>query len=137
MKGFVKAVCWLLIIGHLLTESYIIVWKLYPDTATIMLQPFFKSPVKISVLWYIKDLADELLWVITYYVMAQIAYRYSKLLFSVISIFFFYHLVDSFMYVYSYKNLRWLYVVMLLIDIAAVLTILFYKPKEKNYKSLE
>lgn len=137
MKGFINWICWLLVIGHLLTEAYIIVWKVDGRTSDMMIQPFWASERKISLLWYIKDLSDLLLWSITYFVMARIAYRFSHVLFMVVSIFFFYHIVDAFMYLYNYKNTRWFYIVMLVIDVCAAPVIAFKLFKNKSkYKSI-
>lgn len=137
MKKLVIAIGIILIVGHLLTELYMLVWAMDESSATTMLKPFPKDSTEISVLWYIKMFTDELLWCLTYWAFALVAKRYSNVLFSVVMIFFMYHIADFFMYLIAYKNFRWLYILMLAFDVTAVLFLIFQKEKTTKYKSLK
>jgi hypothetical protein len=136
MKRFVSYIAWALIVAHALTETYMIVWKLKPETATEKVSPFYKKNQQITLLWYLKDASVLILWAITYFSMAQIAAKYSRKLFLVILTFFFYHVVDAFGYFYDYKQTRWFYLLTLGLLITAVSLQLFWKDKEVKYRSM-
>lgn len=137
MRLLVIIVGLLLIVGHILTEAYMIVWKADERTVTEIIHPFKGNPEQeITVLWYMKMFFDELLWCITYGTFAIVAKRYSKVLFAIVVVFFFYHVSDFCLFVYNYKNVRGLYIAMLIIDVMAILYLIFSKEKETKYKSL-
>lgn len=133
MKKLTFGIALALIVAHLLTESYMIVWKIWEESATIKATLFIDNssvPDGLSILWYIKYLSDDLLWVITYICFARIAYQYSLKMFLIISIFTIYHIIDMAMFCINFKSSRWLYLVLMGLDIIALI-IIFLPIKNK------
>lgn len=133
-----------LIIAHLLTEAHSVLYYFYPNVATMRLDLFFTSePMQIygdgepglEFQWYLKMLSENFLLCVTYFVLANIAYRYSLLLFFIACIFFFYHLIDTFLFMYNYKKSASIYWVML-VAMSASVFMLFIKLKVYSYKSM-
>lgn len=140
MKRLIVLIGLLLIIGHVLTEAYIIVWKINPNSSKIMADDFFfdkSAKPGVSVLWYMKGMADNFLYCCLCFAFAKIAYQYSRKLFLLGCVFFAYHVIDMLCFMYNYSNTRWFYLMMLGIDIVAVLFLIFTNERKKStYKSL-
>lgn len=135
MKKFTKVIALALILAHAGTESYMIIWKIWEESANIKALWFIDNssvPDGLSVLWYIKYMSDDILWVTTYMCFARVAYQYSLKIFLIVSIFVLYHLLDTIMFFVNFKSSHWLYIVLLGMNAAAlVLVFLPMKPKAK------
>jgi len=135
----VKILAALLIVGHLFTELHSVVLFIDPNIKQVSVDLFLCNNFKfdLSLLWYIKMVGDDLLWCSTYYVMAKIAYKYSFTLFLVAGIYFIYHLIDSFLFLYNYKQTYWVYWSLLIVSVISILFIAFPIKKNKGiYKSM-
>lgn len=131
----------MLLIGHVLTESYIVFWRIWPWLAKTNADNLFidkSAKPGVTILWFIKIMCDGLLWCTVFYVMAQMAKNYSRKLFLMACLFFAYHCFDLFMHVYNFASARWLYIVMLAID-AVALGLVIWPINERvfKYKSLD
>lgn len=132
-----KLIIWygvLLIIGHILMEAHSVLYAFYPKSATINLDLFWSRSfkMKINILWYIKMIGDDLSTIITFYVLTNIAYRFSSALFFVSSVFFLYHIIDLFLFCWNYKRTASVYWVLLA---ASILSVVFIITKKKFYST--
>jgi hypothetical protein len=85
----------------------------------------------LAIQWYLKMSLDDLMVISTYFFFAWVANKYSRKLFFIISIWFFYHLLDLYMFWWNYKSTYWAYWSLLLI--AVIQTIILLIPiKEKG-----
>lgn len=135
-----KMIIWygvLLIIGHLLGEAHSILRAFYPLVATTKLDLFWSSsPVlDIEVQWYVKMLCDDINLCIIFFVLTNVAYKYSAALFFVSSVFFLYHVIEVFLFMYNYKRSTGVYWLLLA---AVIISVYFLITKRKiyDYKSM-
>lgn len=142
MKKLTVILCALLIVGHMLTELGSILYLVYRPQAW-RIDPFLDSDYEfpggegIDLYWWIKWVTDDLLWCITYFVLAKIAYQYSFRLFLIGSIFFLYHVIDHFMLWWNYKTSYWLYWIMLAAIIGTIASLFAPEKKQAIIKSLQ
>lgn len=112
----------LLIIGHIATFIAAIVYKIWPqwslEKSDWFLSPWFKMEMGHE--WYLKLTGDYLLNVITYYLLAKIAAKFSESLFLIAVIFFGYHVIDLIMFYwdfnggfYMYLDLLWTCIILI------------------------
>lgn len=115
-----------LLISHCLTEAYMLVWLIWPSTANTKLNLFISqdNTPNMSVLWYLKDLSDGVLWAVTYFFFAFVALMTSRKLFIILCILTLYHCLDGFMYMYNYKSSRWLYLALLSLNVAGIIVVM-------------
>ena len=96
----------LLAIGHFLTEVPSILSHISPEInnrkVDLFLSPNFHMQMEIK--WYLKFNADSLLWIIMTYCFAKVCALYSTTLFLVAAIFFAYHVIDGFLFWWSFKE---------------------------------
>lgn len=136
-KIFILAI--LLIAGHCSTEFYHIVRWIDPGyldkNIDLFLSPSFK--MELNVVYYAKFMADDVLFCISFYVIAQIAYEYSIKIFWIGWIYFLYHVVDSFLFWWNYKTGYAVYCVMLAaVVLSTIILILPIKERKGIYKSM-
>lgn len=115
MKRTMTICAWLLIVGHLLTEVHSIMYLVDPKTSEKEVD-WFWSPtfrMNLSLLWYVKMAADNVLLIATFYVMSVIASFFSRTLFLISCVFFAYHVLDAFMFFWNFKRTEWVYWVLL------------------------
>jgi hypothetical protein len=129
-----KANIILLIIGHAQTEIAELLLRVRPSLAKVYIQPFINytwphDERGVSLIWWVKYCSDDLLWVITYFVLARVAALYSFRLFCITALWFIYHLFDSFMLWYDYRTSHWLYWV-LVAGIATTIAFMFLPEKK-------
>lgn len=122
-----------LIFFHLLTELHSLLNYKYPSVAQTQVDIFLSKTYKmlLAIQWYLKMSLDDLMVISTYFFFAWVANKYSRKLFFIISIWFFYHLLDLYMFWWNYKSTYWAYWSLLLI--AVIQTIILLIPiKEKG-----
>lgn len=101
----------LLILGHALTflPALIIIW--FPhwskEEKDWFWSPWFK--MEIARFWYLKNVADYLLSIITFVVMTKIANQFSTVLFLICFIFLGYHVIDFFMFWWDFNGNFYIY----------------------------
>lgn len=123
----------LLIIGHGLTFISVIFYKIWPawteEKVDWFLSPFYR--LKMEREWYFKMGADYLLNVITYYIMAKVAAKFSDSLFIVCVIFFGYHVVDCFFFFWNFNGQFYIYLDLFYTAIILIkYAVLPYKPEK-------
>lgn len=112
----------LLIIGHTATFIAAITYRVWPqwslEKGDWFLSPWFK--MKMEHEWYLKLSGDYLLNIITYYLLAKIASKFSDSLFLIAVIFLGYHMIDLLMFYwdfnggfYMYLDLLWTCVILI------------------------
>lgn len=123
----------LLIVGHGVTFMAAIVYRIAPRWSMVEVNWFWCPDfnMKLSHEWWLKYLGDYLLNIITYYIMAKVAAKFSDALFIVSVIFFGYHLIDILMFMWDYGGqfyvfLDVLYTAIILIKYA----VLPYRPEK-------
>lgn len=133
MKRFNVILAVTLLIATGLTEAHSIIRVLNPATESIQVNWFWKAgfDYAISILWMIKMMADEFLLIVTYFMMAYIALRFSLKTFLIISCFFFYWVVDNFLFYYNYKQTYWVFWTLLIL-LVFVVTLLLIPFKERG-----
>lgn len=107
MKRFIIFIAVLLIVGHMFTYSSAILSQIYPEIMSKKANLFKHGGVVMEYWWYIKFTCDDFLWVITFFALTTIAYRYSVRLAMVSFIFLLYHLFDGIMFWDNYKSSKW------------------------------
>lgn len=126
-----------LIIGHVLTEAHSLVSLLFPESANMEVNWFWqKIDFKINILWWIKLITDDLLWCIVFFVMALIAKQYSLRLYFIVSVYFFYHVIDLFLFMYNYKQTTLVYWGLLAATIISTIALIWPIKATGKYKSL-
>jgi hypothetical protein len=123
----------LLIFVHVFTEAWQVVWYFQPGSEQVSVNYFLDKsaqPEGIPLLWWWKMLTDEILLCYVFFDYAHTALKTSRKKFMVVLVFFIYHLFDSAMFLYNYKQSHWLYIALLALDCVA-LVILFLPVKEK------
>jgi hypothetical protein len=123
----------LLICVHVFTEAWQLVWVFIPHADAVSVNYFLDKsamPKGIPLLWWVKMLTDEVLLCYVFFDYAHTALKTSRKKFMVVLVFFIYHLFDSAMFLYNYKQSHWLYIALLALDCVA-LVILFLPVKEK------
>lgn len=102
----------LLIGGHAATFMSALFYKISPkwsiEKADWFLCPGFKMDMAHE--WWLKLSGDYLLNVMTYYVMAKIAAKFSDSLFLICVILFGYHIVDLFMFFWDFNGQFYIYI---------------------------
>lgn len=141
MRKLTIILCVMLIAGHILTELGSVLYLIYrPKAWTIdpFLSPSYEFPggKGIDLYWWIKWVTDDMLWCITFFVLAKVAYQYSFRLFLVGCIFFMYHLIDHFMLWWNYKTSYWLYWILIVASILSVMALFRPEKKQGIIKSL-
>lgn len=124
-----------LIVGHILTASYAVLWLFGSKVPTIRANLFLDQsimPEGIELAWYVKFISIYLLFCITYFCFAKVIFVYNRKLFFVVSIFGVYHTIDLICFLVNFSQSWWLYIVLaLLIGMAIVFALLPIKEKAK------
>lgn len=106
MKVKILLIGIVLIVAHLLTELHSVVYALDPKAANsevdLFLSPQFQF--KLSVQWYLKMMFDDLLVVVISFIAAHFARDHSYVLFWILTIFAYYHIIDLFLFFWNYKR---------------------------------
>lgn len=126
-----------LIVSHLLTEAHSILLWAWPKASTFDVHWFWSNiDFKINILWWVKLTVDHIMQIVLYFIMAKIANQYSKKLFLIICVYFFYHFIDLLLYFYNYSQTVWVYWSLLACTIGA--TIILIRPIKEGgvYKSM-
>jgi hypothetical protein len=71
-----------------------------------------------------KFMADDLLTIGIYYIMAQMAKMIHKTLFYIISVFLVYHVIDALLFIWDFKRTYGIYWLLVLSSTATVLVLL-------------
>lgn len=112
----------LIVAAHVLTFMAAILMHICPEWCKIK-EDIFLSPwfnMKMERVWYVQFGGQGLSDLITYYVMAKIAVKFSDVLFVVCLIFFGYHLIDVIMFWYDFNGQFYIYLDLLWTAIALV-----------------
>lgn len=111
-----------------------LVWKIDP-----FLSPSYEFPggEGIDLYWWVKWVTDDMLWCITFFVMAKVAYQVSYRLFLVAWTFFCYHVIDHFMLWWNYKTSYWLYWFLAAAIVATICLLFAPEKKQAIVKSLK
>lgn len=136
MKRVVITMVGLLIGAHLLTEAASISAKLWPSVMAEKVNLFYVDGFAMERWWYVKMTCDDLLLVVTYFVLARVAYRYSIKLFMIACVFSLYHLIDGYMFWYNYKQSHWLYWALMASVILSILLLIIPFKVSGKYKSM-
>lgn len=122
----------LLIVGHVLTETHSVVRVVYPESLNVNVNWFWEKKFNfpISVLWWLKMVSEDVLWCITFFVMAKVSKNISRKFFLIACVYFVYHAIDLFMFLYDYKQTYLVYWLSLAATSAAVI-FLIWPIKEK------
>lgn len=132
MKRFNIYCISLLVLGILFTKSHSILYSIRPDSVNIDASKWFIRPTEsINVLWWLKGISDELMMCIVFYVMAQLSKLLHKNLYYACCIFFAYYIFNVLMFIYNYKQSRWLFHVAFVVCVAALVS-LFIPVKSKS-----
>lgn len=102
----------LVVIGHVFTYMAALVIRIWPTWSQIMVD-WFWSPhyhMKMERVWYIQFGGQGICDIITYYLLAKIASKFSDSLFVVFVIFFGYHIVDAIMFWVNFNTFFYIYV---------------------------
>lgn len=129
----IKRVCFLLALVCVISEVHSVVYKMYPESATMNVSSWFISPppFEVSVLWWLKGLEDTLKWCIVYFSLAQVAKNYSTKLFYVACLLVLKSMFSMVMFLYNYSQSYGLYWVSVGFFIGVVIT-MFSPIKDKN-----
>lgn len=126
----------LLALGVCLTELHSFVLAAFPNTYD-MTADYFLSPVfklNLRLLWYIKMNSDDLLKLLLFTIL--IITTKSKFLFRVYWIYFAYFIIDSFLFLWNFKETAETYWVLLAASIAIIiLLVIFGKPKLAKWQT--
>lgn len=101
-----------LIVSHFLTIAYTVLFAIDEKLPFIRANLFLDHtamPGGIEVGWYVKYVTDHIVWVVTFSVMATLAFRISRKMFIVASLFGVYHLFDFIMFLVNFNQSWWLY----------------------------
>lgn len=124
-----------LVIGHVLTAGYAVVYLIDPELAVTKANYFLRKsavPAGIELIWYYKLMSIYLLFCITYSCFAYLASKVSRKMFWVISVFGIYHLLDFVMFLVDFSQSWWMYIVFgLLIGFSLIIMMLPVKEKAK------
>lgn len=112
-----KQLAILLLVFHIGLESSEIYEHIYPASASVYIHPFINytwphDPRGISLLWWINYCSNDLLWIVTYFVLAKISLQYSYAMFRVAMVFFVYHVIGHFMLWYNYRTGHFMYYIL-------------------------
>lgn len=126
----------LLIIGHVATFYPATIMKIWPkwsnEKKDWFWSPWFK--MEIERYWYLKNASDYLLALITYYILAKVANKFSTSLFLACLIFFGYHVIDFFMFWWDFNGNYYVYVDLLWTAIMLIKYALFPFKEERLAK---
>lgn len=131
-----------LLVFHVLLESAEVMEKIWPALAEVYIHPFIDytwphDPRGISLLWWINYCSNDLLWIVTYYVMGRIAKAYSYAMFRVAYTFFVYHIIGHFMLWYNYRTGHAMYYIMAVAAIFCILAIFRPEKETARIRSLQ
>lgn len=124
----------LLMFGHLLAEMSGVLSKIFPEVLSGKANLFIKGGYEMEYWWYVKFTMDDLLWVITFFVLTRLALMISYRLALVSLMFMVFHVIDAFMFWYDYKQSHKFY--WGLVALIFGIVILLLPLKERRYKSL-
>ena len=112
MPAINKQCILLLFIGHTLTFVPYVLANGFHDwiygNADWFLSPSFHYPR--ARYWYFKDTADNVLFIIIFFLLAKVSAKFSDILFVVFVIFLGYHIIDAVLYWVDFNTQFWLYV---------------------------
>lgn len=127
-----------LIFAHVLLEAGELSERFWPDFANKIIRPIQSNSFHpkwyvddgIYMSWWIKMNCDDLVWIMTFMMMATVALKYSEKLFFICFLFFGYHVLDYFMLWWDYKTSHWVYWILNgLIAISVIILIVPIKDK--------
>lgn len=95
-----------LILLHLFTEAHSILAVCKQSLAETAIDLFISPTYKmlLTIQWYLKMNFDSLLVIGTYYLLAWVSAKYSKRLFYIACVWFFYHCIDCYLFWWNYKS---------------------------------
>lgn len=139
MKRFIIWVGVALVVGHILTEAHSVLYLLRPDIANQDASHLFFIHQKffISAEWFVKMTCDQILICATYLLMAYISRKYSKRLFYVVCVYFFYHVADTFLLFLNWKQGFWKYYILLFVTLISTIWLLLPEKKAGKLVSME
>lgn len=125
----------LLIIAGCLNQLAPFMEWLQPSLTSERVHPFINytwphDAEGIPILWWVKYCTDDFQWVLTMFVLTKVAAKYSFRMFQVAGVWFMYHVFDSFMLWYNYRQSNWLYWVVLLAIVVS--TVLVFLPERRT-----
>lgn len=120
----------LLMFGVGLTELHSFILSLFPNTYNMQADYFLSPSLKLNLrlLWYIKMNTDDLLKLFLFTIL--IITTTSKFLLYVYWVYFAYFIVDSFLFLWNFKETAEIYWVLLFCSFAIIILLLIFgKPK--------
>lgn len=128
-----KLLTFLLLFGTWATEAQSFMQHFWPKTLDITyslwLQPSFIF--QLSVVWYIKMLSENLLMLISFFLLTQFRNGFSKRMFYIAVINVCYHTFDFISFLWNYKETYLAYWILLLVITIWQLFIIFGKRQAK------
>lgn len=123
----------LLLFGTWATEAHSFMQHFYPKTLDITyslwMQPSFEF--QLSVVWYIKMLSENLLMLISFFLLTQFKNGISKRMYYIVAINAAYHVFDFISFIWNYKETYLSYWILLIVITIWQLFIIFGKQKAK------
>lgn len=145
MKGNLIYISVVLIFAHVLLEAGELSERFWPEFANSIIRPIQSHDFHpkwyvdhgFYMSWWIKMNCDDIVWIMTYMMLASVALKYSERLFVICFLFFCYHVLDYAMLWWNYKTSHWVYWILNGIIIASVILILApMKNKEAIIKKI-
>lgn len=138
MKWKIIWIAIILLLSHLLLEASELLEKVYPHLTNTYIWPVQSPNFKpdwyvnngINILWWIKYNCDDLVWCISYLTMARIAIEFSFRLALIIGMFLMYHVFDTVMLWWDFKQSHWMFWVMIGIILVGVIIIVWPMKKK-------
>lgn len=142
MRGLTIISTVILGVGHLLTEGGTFSW-VTSGKQPVYVQPFLSPSYKwydpngIDLHWFIKYVTTDLLFCMTFFVLAKIAYRFSFRLFLIGITWFLYHCFDLFMLWWNFKTSYWLYLITYVAITATIVSLFVPEKRQAIVKSIK
>lgn len=121
----------MLLTGTVLTESHTFILLIKPSVQDIEMSLFLNYHYEISVLWYFKMLFDNLLMLITFFILTRIKNGFSVRFLYIAMINFAYHVFDFGGFIWNFKNDHYLYLLVIGIVTVSELSIIFSRDKAR------
>jgi|ERR1700722_1000620 len=122
----------ILVIGHVLTETHSILWRIDPSINYKMVKIFIdKSQPAISVHWAIKIIMDSFLDVLLMAILSTLAFKYVSVPLGIICFgYTVYHALDIYFFIFNNKSTPELYWACIILTAMNTLIILLTKYKK-------
>ena len=130
-----------LIISHFLTIAYTALFAIDEKLPYIRANFFLNKaamPQGIELGWYVKYITDHIVWCVTFAVLSAVAYKVSRKMFIVASLFGIYHLLDFICFLVDFNQSWWIYYTLLsVLGLALIFLLLPIKDSKAKVVSME